>query len=215
MSNNTLHYLLVLDRSGSMSGQMDEVLSAINEQIRTLSAAAREHGHSCRLTLMTFDDRIETVFHDQAIELVAPVRYRNVAPRGMTALIDACVTAIDGAAKRLGDEIDGEEVSLAVIIYTDGGENASTRYAASDLQEVLEAYQDLPGWDIAFIGSSPESFTDVDRTQFDRRKRLHVRQERAAWAMSEMNEVLSQKMMYRKGFDLTQIQADEEADQGS
>ncbi len=211
-SLNTLHYVLVLDRSGSMSDQMDEVLGAINHQIESLRSAAREHGHTCRMTITTFDDAIEHAVEDADVLNVAPIKYRQVAPRGCTALIDATVTAIDRAAKQLGDEIDGESASLAIIVYTDGGENASTRYTAADLKEVLEAYQDLPGWDIAFIGSDPASFTQVDQTRFHRRSRLHVRKERAAWAMEEMSDVLYQKMMYKARFDLDPIQSKEEED---
>ena len=209
---HTLHYLLVLDRSGSMSSQMDEVLAAVNHQILTLQQEAQSNDHGCRMTIVSFDGLVETVVADMPIEQVAPLTYRQISPRGMTALIDACVSSIDAAAKRLGEHIDGETESIAVVIYTDGGENASTRYALKDLNALIANYQELPGWDIAFIGADPASFHEVDQTPLHRSKQLRIRKERSAWAMREMSDVLAAKMKHMSEFILDDLQAKEDAD---
>lgn len=209
---HTLHYLLVLDRSGSMSNQMDEVLAAVNHQILTLQQEALSSGRRCRMTVVSFDSHIETVMDDRPIGKVTPLTYRQIAPRGMTALIDACVSSIDAAAKRLGECIDGETESIAVVIYTDGGENASTRYNLKDLKTLIANYQELPGWDIAFIGADPASFREMDQTQLHPSKQLRIRKERSAWAMREMSEALAAKMKYMSEFFLDDLQAKEDAD---
>ena len=52
-SPHTLHYVLVLDRPGSMMDRMDEVRLAIDNQISALRREAKED-NTCLLTMVRF-----------------------------------------------------------------------------------------------------------------------------------------------------------------
>ena len=195
---HTLHYVLVLDRSGSMMDRMDEVRHAVNDQIATLRREAKEDNNSCLLTVVRFDTEIEPIVVEQNVQDIQPLTAQDVQPRGMTALVDATVLTIEQAALQIGAQIDGQEESLAIVVYTDGGENASRHRSGSDLTRALEKHQNLPGWDITFIGASPEAFSMMERAHFRAEKMVHVDAKDSGWAMREMTGFLSDKMRSRK-----------------
>ena len=205
-SPHTLHYVLVLDRSGSMMDRMDEVRHAVNDQIATLRCEAEEDNNTCLLTVVRFDTEIEPIVVEQNVRDVQPLTAQDVRPRGMTALVDATVLTIEQAALQIGARIDGEKESLAIVVYTDGGENASRHRSGSDLTRALEKHQNLPGWDITFIGASPEAFSMMERAHFRAEKMVHVDAKDSGWAMREMTGFLSDKMRSRKEMAIREMQ---------
>ena len=124
----------------------------------------------------------------------------------MTALVDATVLTIEQAALQIGARIDGEKESLAIVVYTDGGENASRHRSGNDLTRVLEKHQNLPGWDITFIGASPEAFSMMERAHFRAEKMVHVDAKDSGWAMREMTGFLSDKMRSKKEMAIREMQ---------
>ena len=123
---HTLHYVLVVDRSGSMAIRMQEVLGAVNRQIETLTQESKASGSRCLLSVVRFDDEIEILHLEKPVEEVRPITTDMLAPRGLTALVDATTLSIERAAELFGNRIDGEKESLAMVIYTDG---AKTHHA--------------------------------------------------------------------------------------
>ena len=201
---NTMHYVLVLDRSGSMSGRMEDVVGAVNAQLEELRKAAAETGKACRVTLVRFDNEIETVFDDRDVRELPPILSSDVHPRGSTSLIDATVTSIERTAERALKETMNRSASVAMIVYTDGGENSSHLRTAEDLRRVLATYQDLEGWDIAFIGADPTAINTMRTAGFNQDKMAYVAAENSHYAMRRMSSALRDKMAHSRRFELNQ-----------
>lgn len=203
---HTLHYVLVVDRSGSMATRMSDVLGAVNRQIETLTQESKTSGSKCLLSVVRFDDEIEILYLEKSVEEVKPITTDMLAPRGATALVDATTLSIERAAEIFGKRIDGDKESLAMVIYTDGGENASRLRTITDLKTALKNHQNLPGWDIAFVGAAVEAFTMMETADFSRQKMVNVSPSASGWAMDEMSSLLAEKMSHKKAFDLGEIQ---------
>jgi hypothetical protein len=145
-----------LDQSGSMETQVKEAVAGFNafkeEQVSQPGSAY--------LTLVLFDTTVVVRFHGGDMKLV-PDLGRGVnpySPSGGTALYDAVDTTISEMEKWVGENNYSEQVVIA--IFTDGGENSSTRVSIDQLNERISTKKENDGWEFVFMGSGGASWTE-------------------------------------------------------
>ena len=131
-----VHIIVILDRSGSMEGIKEQIVSSVNgfisDQQKTIDDS--------KMTLITFSDCHNIVFEQVPIAQVQPITYSNYVPDGMTALYDAVYFALT----RYGDN-----PSTLVIIVTDGEENKSAT-PRIQLNTLIEAKKEA-GWKFIYL----------------------------------------------------------------
>lgn len=167
-----LHYVLVADSSSSMADQIDEVRDELNIQIEKMRKESDTDNNPCTFTLRTFDSEVKNIHVNIPIEDVPKITTDDYKAGGMTALFDAIGSTIESIGELLGNRIDGEKETLAMIIFSDGGENVSTKYDRAKIAALLDKYQNRPGFNIAFVGCDPASFQDMDRVGFSSASRM-------------------------------------------
>jgi len=117
---------ILVDESGSMSGKRNEVLSAAGGFIQTSNPKDE-------IFVLNFNDSVnrglpdETMFSDDIAQLRTAL-YRGV-PRGRTALNDAVVQGLQHLEL-------GHQERKALLLISDGGDNASRRTNAEMLAQV-------------------------------------------------------------------------------
>ena len=142
MKKGLTELVLILDRSGSMAGLESDTIGGYNSM---LDRQRKEEGEALVSTVL-FDDRCE-VIHDRVdLEKVQPITEKEYYVRGCTALLDAIGGAIHhiGNVHKYAREEDRPE-KIIVIITTDGHENASRRYTAAGVKEMVERQQQKYG----------------------------------------------------------------------
>lgn len=143
---NTIHYILILDQSGSMSDLKKEVILSFNEQVDMILKLKREEPDSIiKLTLCTFNDVVDFKFIDQDVDQIKKLTEADYQPDCCTALYDAIGTAFMKITER---SEPADQVFFA--IFTDGLENASKHYRAEDIQFKLGQAEKL-GWNVQFF----------------------------------------------------------------
>ena len=197
-----LHYVLVADSSSSMADQIDEVRDELNIQIEKMRKESDTDNNPCTFTLRTFDSEVKNIHVNIPIEDVPKITTDDYKAGGMTALFDAIGSTIESIGELLGNRIDGEKETLAMIIFSDGGENVSTKYDRAKIAALLDKYQNRPGFNIAFVGCDPESFQDMDRVGFSSASRMMYSkgEEREALAYASRS-VSDLKFKRTKNFD--------------
>lgn len=197
-----LHYVLVADSSSSMADQIDEVRDELNIQIEKMRKESDTDNNPCTFTLRTFDSEVKNVHVNIPIEDVPKITTDDYKAGGMTALFDAIGSTIESIGELLGNRIDGEKETLAMIIFSDGGENVSTKYDRAKIAALLDKYQNRPGFNIAFVGCDPASFQDMDRVGFASASRMMYSkgEEREALAYASRS-VSDLKFKRTKNFD--------------
>lgn len=142
------HDFILLDRSGSMSLQWDEALSSINAYVEKLAEDKVDTG----VTLAAFDTGPNGALAFEIIrDRIIPSTWHKVTdkdcnPRGTTPLNDATGRIVD-----LANAVKYDKV--AIIIMTDGHENASRELTTQQAKDKLEECR-KKGWQVIFLGAN-------------------------------------------------------------
>jgi uncharacterized protein YegL len=158
MKSNTTHYLLILDRSGSMTTCLDDTLSGFNEQIQMIRDLQRRHpDQEFRVSLTTFNHLVDHPLVDVRVDDVSPLTTEQYRPDGCTALLDAIGEGVLNLKARRSAELDADEATAVVVILTDGHENASRLFAAQGISTLIRELEATDQWTFSFMGATRDA----------------------------------------------------------
>jgi uncharacterized protein YegL len=151
-----LHVLFIIDSSGSMSTKADDVRGGFNEYVARL---CEDGTGSYRLSAVTFDTNVATLFSDMPLYQVPQLDEQNYRPGGNTALYDAIGISLDEltSALRTKDKPFGEDRAL-VIIMTDGEENSSRRFSKAQITNAITSRESAGNWSFVYLGADQDAW---------------------------------------------------------
>jgi len=144
------HDFILLDRSGSMQVLWSEALNSVNAYVRKLAEDKVDTG----VTLATFDKDGDEFKFDVIRDRIVPSTWKPVSsddatPRGMTPLNDAIGRIVTLAKAGInGTPYD----KLALIVMTDGLENASREHTHKTAKALLDDCR-AKHWQVIFLGA--------------------------------------------------------------
>jgi Mg-chelatase subunit ChlD len=146
-----MEVFILLDRTGSMASLWEEAVTSVNAYVREL----KMDGADDRITLAVFDAyesgmQFDVLRHAVAIGEWKDFEADEVLPRGMTPLLDALMRIITRA-----EEVNNEKT--AIVVMTDGHENASTEVSLQDARVALDRVQ-KKNWQVNFLGANFDGF---------------------------------------------------------
>lgn len=150
---NLTDITFILDRSGSMSSMVNDVVGGWKSFIEKQKAEVGE----CVVSLVQFDTEYETPFTAIPIQNLSPTL--NFEPRGGTALRDAIGRTINSVGARLRSFPASERPNkVLIVIMTDGEENSSHEFTQPQIQSMVKHQTEKYGWDFLFLGANIDSF---------------------------------------------------------
>jgi uncharacterized protein YegL len=158
----TVHFYVLLDRSGSMESMKSDVIGGFNDFLRTQQATAGK----ARMTMVQFDtqDPHDVIVDSVRISRVDELTPERFQPRGGTPLLDATAklieTVLGREAKRRALGKDAEEIVF--ITVTDGEENQSRHTSLAQVQRLVSAGQEA-GWNFVYLGAGLDAYGDAQR----------------------------------------------------
>ena len=172
MKKNLTELVFILDRSGSMAGLEGDTIGGFNAMNEKQKRAEGE-----ALVSTVLFDNASVVIHDRVdVQKVAPMTDAQYAVRGCTALLDAVGGAIHhiGNVHKYAREEDRPEHTLFVIT-TDGMENASRRYTAERVKQMIERQKAKYGWEFIFLGANMDAVEAAGSIGIDPRRAVSYR----------------------------------------
>jgi uncharacterized protein YegL len=145
-----LEIYLVIDGSGSMSGQKHDVVDGINEFVAEQKAELVA-GEDVRFSLTAFDTNVAQPYIREDLSLVNKVTVKDVFFGGGTALLDAL-------GKTLTEAEDDDGLRNIVVIYTDGAENASREFTQEQIKALVERLEKSGKWQFIYLGAELGDF---------------------------------------------------------
>lgn len=154
--NDLTEIAVVLDRSGSMHALKDDMEGGLWALI------TEQHGQPgrCRVSLYRFDNIWEAAFEGKPSGDVRPENCRLI-PRGGTALNDSVVKSIGAIEARILAEPETERPQkVAIVVITDGCENASTKNTKQDAREAIARVTEKFGWRFVYLAADADGFAE-------------------------------------------------------
>lgn len=153
MKNSSTLYHFILDQSGSMLRDRSNTINLFNQQVRTVRSLAEEHTGQFFFTGLTlFNDRVHHVLKGVPVNNIAELSQLTYRPDGFTALFDAVGDSIAQINERFGHFIQHDEMSVVVIVITDGLENSSKVFDAAKISQLIRELESTEKWTFTFLG---------------------------------------------------------------
>lgn len=158
MKNKKTYYLVILDKSGSMSNCIDGTQKGFNAQIDMIRSIRHKFPEQeVYVSFTQFNDQVEQLAHmKQAID-VPHLNPSNYRPQGSTALYDAIGVSVAKLQQEISNEIIKNEASAVVVILTDGYENSSKIYNQTQIQHLIKELEATEKWSFSFMSSTPDA----------------------------------------------------------
>lgn len=160
MKKNLTELVMILDRSGSMSGLESDTIGGCNSMLRK----QREADGQVLVSIVLFDDRSEVLYDRIPLEQLPQMTEKEYYVRGCTALLDA----VGGAIRHIGNvhkyaRAEDRPEKTIFVITTDGLENASRLYSYDRVKGMVERQKARYGWEFLFLGANIDAIETAGR----------------------------------------------------
>jgi uncharacterized protein YegL len=160
MKKDLTELVFILDKSGSMAGLEADTIGGFNSMIERQK---REPGEAM-VSAVLFSDESAVIYDRVDLRKIEPMTDKQYCVGGCTALIDAIGGAVHhiGSVHKYAREEDRPEHTVFVIT-TDGMENASHRYSAARVREMVNRQKEKYGWEFLFLGANIDAVETAAR----------------------------------------------------
>lgn len=155
IKNEKTEIICILDRSGSMSGIINDAIGGFNSFLEE----QQEDDTPATMTVALFDDRYELLYDDIDINKIEPLTKKKWSPRGLTALYDAIGKTINSVKSRHKTlKKNARPDKVLVCIVTDGHENHSKEYDQDSVKTLIKKCE-KKNWTFVFLAADQDAMT--------------------------------------------------------
>lgn len=165
-SQKTIYHLIV-DKSGSMYDSIHQTIEGYNEQVRKIISLEKEFpDQEITIGLTLFNHSVHTLYMGSGSSEATLLNKKNYVPEGNTALYDAIGVTVHQLENILQRSEQLKPTTVAVIILTDGMENASGLFTLQMIQHTISRLQATEKWTFSFLGAELQSLEAAKMMNF-------------------------------------------------
>jgi uncharacterized protein YegL len=138
----------ILDKSGSMSSKVEDVIGGFNLYVDEL---AKEPAVHYGLSLTLFDTVLQMKYKAVPLGKVAKLDETTYRPSGNTSLLDAIGNTVQTTDAKSFDKV-------LTVIMTDGEENSSREWTLQAIRELIKKKETADNWTFVFLGANLDAF---------------------------------------------------------
>ncbi len=198
---NTTHYLLILDRSGSMSDCWDSTMSALNEQIQSIkNIQANSPNVPIKVNFLTFNNEVQFEFLSVPAAHLEPLNNQRLFPSGCTAMLDGIGQGIQRIKHIMKQEDD-----VVCVILTDGEENASKEFGYKQIGGMIEELKATGKWSFILMGADFDIFDMADKLNIDANKQVRFQKNQTKEMFQEIDHMMNHYIAAKGTGKLTDV----------
>jgi len=189
MKNKTTLYHFIVDQSGSMKGMEQQAIAGFNtqlEKIQDLEKTMPDQKFLCSLTF--FNSEVQDILKNEPVKQIELLSNNNYRPDGMTALLDAVGGSIDRIEKQFGKELENDEISVVMIIITDGYENASRYFTYHMVAEKIVSLDETGKWTFSYLGADFDAIHTSKMMNIRKENVMNFRKKSYASMMDDLSD---------------------------
>jgi hypothetical protein len=189
MNNKTTLYHFIVDQSGSMKGMEQQAIAGFNtqlEKIQNLEKTMPDQKFLCALTF--FNSEVQDILKNEPVKQIELLSNNNYRPEGMTALLDAVGGSIDRIEKQFGKELENDEISVVMIIITDGYENASKYFTYHMVAQKIARLDETGKWTFSYLGADFDAIHTSKMMNIRKENVMNFRKESYASMMDDLSD---------------------------
>ena len=154
-TNEKTHIICILDGSSSMTGIIDESISAFNAFLKE----QKELPDEATITVAIFNSphNYKVLYDNINIKNAEELDRTVWSPQGMTALYDAIGKTIKKDKEKLKKLGDKAPDKVLVCIVTDGEENCSRKYKLEDIKKLIKK-REKKDWNFMYLAANQDAF---------------------------------------------------------
>jgi uncharacterized protein YegL len=189
MKNKTTIYHLILDRSSSMSDCRTETIAGFNTQLNTIKELQDTYSNQKFLVSLTiFNHQVNHLISNKLINKIKSLNLETYHPRGTTALLDAIGESINIIDNKFAEQIEAKQVSVVVVVLTDGYENASVNYGYQNISSLIKEKEYSDQWTFSFIGADINAMHAARNLNIREENIISFNKKNMSYIMNEVNE---------------------------
>ena len=112
----------------------------------------------------------------------------NYQPEGMTALLDAVGGSIDRIEKQFGKELENDEISVVMVIITDGYENASKYFTYHMVAQTIVKLDETGKWTFSYLGADFDAIHTSKMMNIRKENVMNFRKKSYASMMDDLSD---------------------------
>ena len=189
MKNKTTLYHFIVDQSGSMRGMEQQAIAGFNtqlEKIQDLEKKMPDQKFLCSLTF--FNSEVQDILKNEPVKQIELLSNNNYRPEGMTALLDAVGGSIDRIEKQFGMELENDEISVVIVIITDGYENASRYFTYHMVAENIVRLDETGKWTFSYLGADFDAIHTSKMMNIRKENVMNFRKKSYAPMMDDLSD---------------------------
>ena len=189
MKNKTTLYHFIVDQSGSMKGMEQQAIAGFNtqlEKIQDLEKTMPDQKFLCSLTF--FNSEVQDILKNEPVKQIELLSNNNYRPDGMTALLDAVGGSIDRIEKQFGKELENDEISVVMVIITDGYENASRYFTYHMVAEKIVRLDETGKWTFSYLGADFDAIHTSKMMNIRKENVMNFRKKSYASMMDDLSD---------------------------
>ncbi len=177
----TAEIILILDKSGSMSGTESDTVGGFNALIEKQKNLVEQ----AWVTAWFFNSHAQLLYDRVPINEVKPMSETDFSVGGCTALYDTVGKAIE-RAELIQKHIRSEDIPdlTMVAIMTDGYENASRQYNNQSIRKLIEKKK-ADGWEFLFMAAGIDAKEEAEKIAIDNSFHMETNQPLKAFVVAE------------------------------